>query len=58
MRIFHSRHLKNGDIVDDFVHTFIPHVAWLCAEKAAPQNLTLTRTRTRTLTRTLTLTLP
>ena len=38
VRIFHSRHLKNGDIVDDFVHTFIPHVAWLCAEKAAPQN--------------------
>ena len=38
MRIFHSHHLKNGDIVDDFVHTFIPHVAWLCAEKAAPQN--------------------
>ena len=41
MRIFHPVHLKNGDIVDDFVSTFIPHVAWLCAAKAAPQNAAL-----------------
>ena len=38
VRIFHPHHLKNGDIVDDFVSTFIPHVAFLCAQKAAPQN--------------------
>ena len=41
MRIFHSRHLKNGDIVDDFVSTFLPQVEWLCEKKAPPQNASL-----------------
>ena len=41
VRVFHSRHLKHGDIVDDFVSTFLPQVEWLCEKKAPPQNASL-----------------